>query len=91
MCASYHISQSSDVVFENWKNDDLRNQYQKIIDKYSETSEKLNPTTFCEDVEGAMYTWIGFTKYIWLEEQTIDGKFYPKIAVKRGKNNKLVV
>ena len=51
----------------------------------------MNPTTVCSEVEDAMHSWIGFKKYIWLEEKIINGKLYPKIAVKREKRNELVV
>ena len=32
---------SSDVTFANWKKDDLKNQYQEIIDEYAKTEEKI--------------------------------------------------
>lgn len=82
---------SSDVTFANWKKDDLKNQYQEIIDEYAKTEEKINPTTLCNKVEGAMYSWIGFSRYIWLDERTIDGIYYPKVGVKKGKKNEVIV
>ena len=82
---------SSDVTFANWKKDDLKNQYQEIIDEYAKIEEKINPTTLCNKVEGAMYSWIGFSRYIWLDERTIDGIYYPKVGVKKGNKNEVIV
>ena len=86
-----NCSVSSDVTFANWSNQELMKQYANIIEEYVKTEEKVNPTTLCSMVEGAMHSWIGFSKYIWLKEREVDGKFYPKIAVKRGKNNDLIL
>lgn len=73
------------------KIDDLKNQYEEIIEEYTKVEEKINPTTYCDDVEGAMYTWIGFARYVWLEEKTINGIYYPKVGVKKGTRNEVIV
>lgn len=82
---------SSKVTFENWGRDSLRRQYDDIISKYIEKAPKVNPTTLCKDMDGAMFSWIGFKKYVWLEEQTVDGNLYPKVAVLKGSKNELII
>lgn len=81
----------SDDVFKNQSREELKQQYHSIINDFEKTEERVNPTTLCSQVEGAMYSWIGFKKYIWLEEKSVNGKFYPKVAVIKGRKNELVV
>ena len=82
---------SSDVVLENLGNATLRKQFNAIRMEYYTYVEGVNPTTLCQDVEEAMYSWIGFRKYVWMSEETVDGKVYPKVAVLRGKSVRLDV
>lgn len=75
----------SNVVLENQKNETLRHQYDVICMEYYSHVEGINPTTQCSDIEESMYSWIGFKKYVWMEEEVVNGTVFPKIAVLRGK------
>ena len=85
------IGMDSDVLFKRLSDPALRSQYEAIRDEHIRSVEGLNPTTSCDLVEGAMYSWIGFEKYEWMPEQVVNGVVYPKIAVKRGKTVSLIV
>lgn len=87
----YLSRMDSDVLFKRLSDPALRSQYEAIRDEHIRSVEGLNPTTSCDLVEGAMYSWIGFEKYEWMPEQVVNGVVYPKIAVKRGKNVFLIV
>lgn len=87
----YLSRMDSDVLFKRLSDPALRSQYEAIRDEHIRSVEGLNPTTSCDLVEGAMYSWIGFEKYEWMPEQVVNGVVYPKIAVKRGKNVSLIV
>lgn len=75
----------SNVVLENQKNETLLHQYDVICMEYYSHVEGINPTTQCSDIEESMYSWIGFKKYVWMEEEVVNGTVFPKIAVLRGK------
>ena len=71
----------STIVLENQRNETLRHQYREFCSEYYMHVEGINPTTRCSDIEEAMYSWIGFKKYMWMEEEVVNGTVFPKIAV----------
>ena len=79
-------SVDSDTILNNQKKPELIDEYRTIRLSYEHKNSHFNPTVLCSDMEGVMYSWIGFQKYVWMKEETIDGMVYPKIAVKKGKN-----
>ena len=81
----------SNELFARLSYPTLRAQYEAIREEHRKKTEGINPTTSCGAVEGSMYTWIGFEKYVWMPEQTVDGVLYPKIAVKRGTSTELKI
>ena len=84
-------SVDSDTILNNQKKPELIDEYRTIRLSYEHKNSHFNPTVLCSDMEGVMYSWIGFQKYVWMKEETIDGMVYPKIAVKKGKNMKVVL
>lgn len=81
----------SDQLFARLSDERLRAQYETIRNEHRNKTKGINPTTSCDLVEPAMYSWIGFEKYVWMPEQTVDGILYPKIAVKRSSSMELKI
>ena len=84
-------SVDSDTILINQKKPEVVDEYRRIRLSYEHKNSYFNPTVLCSDMSGVMYTWIGFQKYVWMKEETIQGMVYPKIAVKEGKNMKVVL
>lgn len=81
----------SNELFAKLSDANLRAQYEAIREEHIKKTEGINPITSCSAVEPSMYSWIGFEKYVWMLEQTVDGVLYPKIAVKRGASVELKI
>lgn len=81
----------SNELFAKMSDANLRAQYEAIREEHIKKTEGINPTTSCNIVEQSMYSWIGFERYVWMPEQTVDGVLYPKIAVKRGASVELKI
>ena len=76
----------STVILENQKRGDLQKQFSEIRDAYEKTLPNDHPIVNCEEIEPAMYGWVSFRKYTWMEEERKDNVLYPKIAVDSAKN-----
>ena len=80
------VGVDSTVVLENQKRGDLQKQFSEIRDAYEKTLPNDHPIVNCEEIEPAMYGWVSFRKYTWMEEERKDNVLYPKIAVDSAKN-----
>ena len=65
--------------------------YEEIIASYPILKTNFNPSAKCSQLDGAMYSWIGFQRYVWMPEEVKKDKLYPKVAVKKSENIKIVV
>lgn len=81
----------SNTILDNQRKPELIDEYRRIRLSNAHVNSHFNPTILCSEMEGAMYTWIGFQKYVWMKEETIGGMLYPKVAVREGKNVKVVL
>ena len=87
----FDSSVDSDTILNNQKKPELMSEYRRIRLSLKHKNSHFNPTVLCSKVEGVMNTWIGFEKYVWMKEETIQGMVYPKVAVKEGKKVKVVL
>ena len=86
----FSCSVDSDVVVRNQAVKEVREQYEELRAS-NPWKNSLNPTILCSQMEPAMFSWIHFRRYKWMEEETLNGVVYPKIAVKEVNNMKLIV
>ena len=78
----FSCSVDSDVVVRNQAVKEVREQYEELRAS-NPWKNSLNPTILCSQMEPAMFKW--------MEEETLNGVVYPKIAVKEVNNMKLIV
>lgn len=86
----FPCSVDSDVVVRNQAVKEVREQYEELRAS-NPWKNSLNPTILCSQMEPAMFSWIHFRRYKWMEEEMLNGVVYPKIAVKEVNNMKLIV
>ena len=81
----------SNTVLRNQQLETTKAQYQQLKEDWVANSRGVNPTTSCDQVEEAMFGWIGFSRYVWMSESRVKDNVYPKIAVKQKKSVQLIV